>query len=55
MKDYMSKEYGVAIKWIDGIEPQEETFWYKTESDREKAYRICRGDNKVASLWRVKR
>lgn len=50
----MSKKYGVAVRWIEGIDPQEETFWYKNEKDREKAYRICRVDNKIVSLHRVK-
>lgn len=49
----MTKKYGIAVEWIKGIKPQEETFWYETKSDREKAYRICRGDNKIAALHRV--
>ena len=53
IKVFMTKKYGIAVEWIKGIKPQEETFWYETKSDREKAYRICRGDNKIAALHRV--
>lgn len=51
----MAKKYGVSVKWIKGVEPQEETFWYKDIVDREKAYRICRGDNKIVELHRVEK
>lgn len=50
-----SGKYGIHIKWIKGMEPPEDEFWYDTKKDREKAYRICYADNKIVSVNRISR
>lgn len=49
----MSNRYGIHIKWIKGMEPPEDKFWYKTKEDRDKAYRICYADNKIISVIKI--